>query len=143
MKKNKRKRSGDTSQPNQSKKKRLSRQENLSQGSLNDSSGPSRSDDPGNDSLKETAIKLPEETPKWGIKLLEILQNQFLTMNGRVDSTQENCKENTKSIKLIEKKLVIAEEMNAQLEYENLQLKEKLYEMEYQQKQNNLLFEGV
>ena len=41
------------------------------------------------------------------------------------------------------KKLVQLESRNANLETENSQLKEKLLELEFQQKRNNLLFEGI
>ena len=51
--------------------------------------------------------------------------------------------ETPKSIKNIEKKLAYVEKCNVSLESENIKLKEKLLEMEYHQKRNNLIFEGI
>ena len=90
---------------------------------------------------KET--ELPEGTPEWGAKLLEIIQNEFKAVTMKLDGVDEQRQSNTKNIKAIEKKLARVEKINASLECENTQLKEKLLELEYQQKRNNLIFEGI
>ena len=90
---------------------------------------------------------LPEETPDWGVKLLELIQlsiqSEIRKVTSTVSSIEDKGKNNSKSIKEIETKLVKVEKRNQVLEAENSKLKEKLLDIEYNQKRNNLIFEGI
>ena len=57
--------------------------------------------------------------------------------------TDENVNKNNKRIIQMEKKLAKAELHNKTLSKENAQLKERLLEVEYRQRCNNLIFEGI
>ena len=144
-KKGKRHRSGDnknvspgSSSTNSRNKSKVSKQQCLE-------STPSEFDSSDSEITKEsqTSSELPEETPVWGLKLLEVLQRQFMVMNKRVGVIENKEKENCKSIKKLEKKLANVESKNNVLRNENSQLKEHLLDMEFYQKRNNLIFEGI
>ena len=64
-------------------------------------------------------------------------------MTKSVSSMEHDTQKNTTSIKKMEKKLSCVEQRNKALETENNNLKEKLLDIEYRQKRNNLLFEGL
>ena len=64
-------------------------------------------------------------------------------MNNMVNSAKESTENNSKSIKQMERKLAKVEKRNTTLESENLELKEKLLDLEYRQRRNNLVFEGI
>ena len=83
--------------------------------------------------------KLPEGTPEWGSTLWEMIQGEFRKLHG----VEQNVTKNTKSIKQMERKMAKVEKRNQSLQNENELLKEKLLELEYQQKRNNLIFEGI
>ena len=87
-KRSKRYRSSEQShRPKQSKKKKLTRQsKDVTEESSEDK-----------DDLK---LLLPEETPEWGNKLVEIMLNQFKSIK-KVDSS---TKDNAETIKRMEKK---------------------------------------
>ena len=87
--------------------------------------------------------ELPEGTPEWGVKLLEIMQRDFRSVTQHVSRIEKTSSDNTKSIKMMEQKLAKVERHNKSLSDENVQLKERLLELEYKQHQCNLLFEGV
>ena len=95
------------------------------------------------DAVIETPPHLPEETPEWGHKLLEIIQGEFRLMSKQMSMTEKTSTTNTKTIKTLESKLAKIEEKNERLETENVQLKECLLDLEFRQRRNNLIFEGV
>ena len=88
-------------------------------------------------------IKLPPETPDWGIQLLKIIQMEFRNVTKSVGEIDLSNQSNTASIKEMEQKLEKVETHNKSLENENINLCEKLLELEYRQKRNNLIFEGI
>ena len=89
------------------------------------------------------SLMLPPETPEWGAKLLEIIQVEFWVVAQSITQVEDDARRNSKDIKQFEKKLTKMEKQNKSLTEENVQLKEKLLELEYRQKRNNLIFEGV
>ena len=108
----------------------------------------SKSDDdtPDTDTVAAEASIIPKETPEWGIKLLELLESmhdEFRSVTRKTDLVEEAADSNTKSIKSVKKKLAKVEKRNAALESENIRLKEKLLELDYQQRKNNLIFDGI
>ena len=95
---------------------------------------------PSEDKDKGESFTLPPEMPAWGIKLFELLQMEFRKSS---KSTDEEIQTNVRSIKQIERKLAKVELQNQSLEEENVNLKEKLLEIDFKQRRNNLIFEGV
>ena len=83
---------------------------------------------------------LPPETPSWGIKLLEVMQNEFRLCT---KSMSEETQTNTKAIVEVQKKLAKVELKNESLEKENVLLREKILDIEFRQRRNNLIFEGI
>ena len=112
------------------------------EGKLIDSEDESTSND-CDTSTVESSVKLPPETPDWGIKLLEIIQNEFRNVSKSISAVEKDSQKNSKTIKDMEKKLAKVELRNKSLEDENVNLKEKLLDLRYHQCRNNLLFEGV
>ena len=137
----------DFSQSKSQKRKRLSRSKKTgdsgSRGLMDQKDAPT----PVMAELMEAKDVLPEEMPSWGIKLLEILQNTIKAEVHSVSSTiavvDENSTKNTQDVKLLEKKFNTLEQRNKVLESENDMLKEKLLDLEYKQRKNNLIFEGI
>ena len=56
---------------------------------------------------------------------------------------ESDCQTNTTSLKQVEKKMEKVDLRNRELESENTLLKERLLDIEYRQRRNNLIFEGV
>ena len=135
------------------KKKKLHRQHRKNFSSLSNDDISDLESDPGPPQEQSAQQKtqasdavlssLPADTPEWGKMLIEIFQLQFNTMNTKISAVEENEKRNTKNVKRMERKLAYFEEQNTQLKEENVQLREKLLDLEYQQKCNNLLFDGL
>ena len=96
-----------------------------------------------NSTIQHAEPELPPETPAWGIKLLEIMQKEFRSVSLTVTVIEESANKNTKNIKDMEKKLSQVELQNWKLVNENFQLRERLLEVEYRQRRNNLIFKGV
>ena len=90
-----------------------------------------------------TEISLPADTPEWGKKLFEMFQNEFRRVTTSVEHVSSIADNNASSVKDMEQKLAKVELHNRSLTTENTQLKEKLLDLEYQQKRNNLIFEGI
>ena len=91
----------------------------------------------------ESFDTLPPETPEWGIKLLEIISKQLMSFNTSLSLADDVSKKNGEDIKVIERKLAVVEDRNKCLEYENNNLRERLLDIEFKQKRNNLIFEGI
>ena len=91
---------------------------------------------------KEEA-KLPAETPEWGLKMLEIIQGEFRNFTAKVDGIEKTDRSTAKTVDSLERKLNKVEQKNKTLESENLQLREKLLDLEYRQRRNNLVFDGI
>ena len=71
---------------------------------------------------------LPEDTPEWGLKLLEIMQSiqkDISAVTVKVDKTETTVNTNKNNIKSVEKKLAKVEAVNKDLHKENTELKEK------------------
>ena len=64
-------------------------------------------------------------------------------MTHSIAATESSSKQSARSVKKIEKKLEKVELHNRELTTENINLKEKLLDLEYKQNRNNLVFEGV
>ena len=88
-------------------------------------------------------LKLPEETPAWGITLLEIIQKDMKSISEKLDRVEVASTVNTRNLGDMEKKLKSVEKQNVVLKEENCQLKEHLLDMEYRQRRNNLIFDGI
>ena len=86
---------------------------------------------------------LPDEASKWGMKLLEIIQGKFRSVCRQISSAERRGNLNAKKVKVIAHKMDDIEQHNKQLEVENSALREKLLDLEYHQRRNNLIFEGV
>ena len=99
-------------------------------------------DQVGSTEITNTA-SLPAETPEWGIKLLEIIQAQFNMMNTHVGEVEVKTNKNSEEVEKISLKLTKVEKLNKVLEEENTNLKEKLLDLEYRQRRNNLIFDGI
>ena len=98
-------------------------------------------------STEETELtkspQLPEGTPDWGIKLVEIIQGEFRAVTNHVKSLELQSERNKNDIQGVERKLVRVEEENKMLHQENNDLKERLLDLECKQEQCNLIFEDV
>ena len=86
---------------------------------------------------------LPEGTPDWGVKLLEIIQAEFRNVTQHVKSVEVQNEQNAKDVKKIENKLAKVEKHNQELKEENCALRERILEIEYRQREQNLIFEGI
>ena len=148
QKQTKRPRSGDTSEVtgdvnrNQKRKKRLVRSNGRSDLEatdntmepdgdhlfLDEDNRSSTSDDELSPETK-TASKLPDGTPEWGVKMLEIIQGEFRQMNKHVASTESKSNENTKNVKGMQTKLAKVESQNKILLDENTTLREQLLDL--------------
>ena len=123
------------------KRKKISREVNVASDDSDVESVVGNSEDETTE--HQSDMRLPAGTPEWGIKLLEIIQNEFRSVNSSISVAEENGKKNTHSIKKIERRLATIEDRNKTLEFEKIQLKEKLLELEYRQRRCNLVFDGV
>ena len=86
---------------------------------------------------------LPPGTPDRGQKLVQLMQEGFHSLSNQLHAVEYKGKNNKKDVQRIERKLAKVEKRNESLEAENTMLKEKLLDLEYQQKRNNLIFEGI
>ena len=113
---------------------------------LKDSSATSDIDNNESTTSDDAPIKkldLPDGTPDWGIRMLEILQGEFRQMSRQLTNVENRSAENTDQVHTMAQKLAKVEKKNQDLVDENSQLKEKLLDLEYRQRRNNLLFEGI
>ena len=103
--------------------------------------------DTENEPTTPPLVALPENTPDWGIKLLEILQGTIKAEVRKVSATvsvvDEKTVKNVKDIKSVEKRCSQLERKNKALESKNVLLKEKLLDMEFKQRKCNLIFDGI
>ena len=90
-----------------------------------------------------TPTKLPEGTPEWGVMLLEIMKSEFCSVSNHMKEVELDAKNNRCDVKRLEQKLQKVEKDNKLLVEENTVLKERLSDIEYQQKRCNLIFDGV
>ena len=86
---------------------------------------------------------LPPGTLEWGQKLVQLMQEGSRSLSHQLHMVESEGKKNKKDVQRIEQKLAKVEKRNESLEVENTMLKEKLLDLEYQQKHNNLIFEGI
>ena len=88
---------------------------------------------PDNKDIQEdnSTDRLPTEMLEWGIKLFELIQKEFKSVANSVGTVERSVKKNSKSIDKIEKKLAGVELWNKELETENINLKERLLDIEY------------
>ena len=87
--------------------------------------------------------ELPSETPHWGIKLFELLHKDLVNVNTSMSLLESTTNQNTRDVKQLQRKLSIVEKQNESLQSENINLKERLLEVEYKQRRNNLIFDGI
>ena len=95
---------------------------------------------------KAAPVVVPKETPEWGVKLFELLETmreEIRSVSQQSNAVNSTVTSNNKDLRLVEKKLAKVEKQNANLETENVQLREKLLDLEYQQRKNNLIFGGI
>ena len=85
----------------------------------------------------------PEGTPEWGVKLFELIQAEFRVFTSTVSHTENMATQNSTDLRRLETKLANVECQNKNLIDENVLLKEKLLDLEYRQKWNNLIFSGL
>ena len=133
---------------NEKKKKKLSREKNVVSEEASDglsSEDPSDVDTKNTTNPKMTGSSklLPEETPGWGIKLLEIIQGEFRSILDQMKSVQQTNQSHTESIATLETKVKRIEKRNEELVAENCALKERLLDVAYRQRRDNLIFEGI
>ena len=151
-KNSKRTRSGDTEiiedRKEKSKKKKLARgrrassnPEDYSDSTVMDTSATVKAAE------KDIPLELPQGTPDWGIKLLEIMKaefkKEFKKVTDSIGDVKKENKENSVSIHKIEDKVAKIEEQNRVLTAENGILKERLLDLEFRQRRNNLIFDGI
>ena len=148
IKQSKRYRSGDPPSDvsmSRQKRKKLSKTrvvQNESSVGSNDEDLQSSTESDGSFKLGQ-ADELPEGTPDWGVKLLEIIQKDLKAITKHV-STVEKTGETTKcDVRKLEDRLEKVELQNRELAEENINLKERLLDVEYRQRQCNLIFEGI
>ena len=127
-----------TNGANKQKNKKLRRAKNAEEISGEDPDGVNVNEE--SDIRKDL---LPEGTPDWGIKMLEILQGEFRSMSNQLSLVDSRSVSNAIEVKQMVKKLQIVEQKNMDLEEENTALKERLIDLEYRQRRNNLIFDGI
>ena len=86
---------------------------------------------------------MPEDTPAWGQWILKVMRRDFQTLSLKVESAQTASSGATKSVRELNAKLNVIENVNNNLLEENKQLHDKVTELEFRQRRNNLIFEGV
>ena len=99
------------------------------------------------DAVPIKAPDMPDDTPAWGLSLLGFMKTEFEKV---CEENKEHRLSNRRTRKKLEdkieniaKKLVTVEDQFGKTAAENLMLKEKILDLEYRQRRNNLLFEGV
>ena len=88
------------------------------------------------------SFQMPIDTPEWGKQLLSVIKNDFSTISNQISGLQGENASTVMAIKAINKKLETVEVKNKQLETENSELREKLLDLEYRQRRNNIQFDG-
>ena len=88
-------------------------------------------------------VTVPDDTPLWGLHLLNVMQNDFKVISRQIKSVTEEQESVQVKVKEVTMKLGKLEMENAILRDSNLQLKEKLLDLKYRQRRNNLTFEGI
>ena len=96
-----------------------------------DSSPPSTPSAGSSSTLPPKQLSLPEGTPDWGVKMVEILQAEIRSINMRVGAVDVNSQKNSASIKQLEDKVVKMEKENVALKVENSSLCERVLDLEY------------
>ena len=94
------------------KKKSITRSHAIVTESLEEGEVISKNDQ-SHDELNSTDViqeaknppKLPAETPDWGIKLLEIIQNEFKNVTSQIGQVEKGTNKNSKDIKSVERRL--------------------------------------
>ena len=120
------------------KKKRLSRSKRISD------SPASVCSDQSEQSVEEPdIIKLPAETPEWGLALVKLIQAELKSVRTEVRIVETNNTKISDDVKSLERKLHKVENRNRHLELENSTLKEKMLDLDYKQRLNNLIFDGI
>ena len=76
---------------------------------------------------------LPEGTPDWGIRMVQILCGDYRSLSKQLATVEVRSDDNAKLVETVSKKLEIVEKKNICLTEENNQLKEKLLDLEYRQ----------
>ena len=79
---------------------------------------------------RKSINELPAATPDWGIKLLEIMQREMHSVALSVGKMETAGRKTNKAMNKIEDTMIKIEECNRVLEDENIQLKEKLLNLE-------------
>ena len=125
---------------NSKRKKRLSHEQHIEEDTELSRSTPTPTSVCGIDAKIKA---LPADTPAWGIALLEIVKGELRSVNSALSEVETTSSSNTADIKVMQSELVKSNERCKVLQDENSQLKEKLLDLEYQQRRNNLIFEGI
>ena len=117
------------------------RDEDNSDGSSS-SSGDTESESSDSSSDTEDEVELPDETPEWGKIIFNSVEK------GRKDIKQlKSCtrkvKRHSRELAEIKTRMTNLELNNERLTHENVDLKEKLLDLEYRSRRNNLVFEGI
>ena len=86
---------------------------------------------------------LPEGTPELGVKLLEIMQSEFRSFTSHMNTVEVQVLKNKSDVSMMSKKLDKIETENRILHEENTILKECLLNLEYRQRQCNLIIDGI
>ena len=89
------------------------------------------------------SITIPAKTPEWGIKLFQYIQLEFKNVNKSISLIEQTATSNSEAVKSLENKLTKMELWNSVLQHENSDLREKMLELEFKQRRNNLIFEGL
>ena len=93
---------------------------------------------------KEERYKdMPEDTPEWGKWILRVMRTDFQTLSLQVKTAQAASTGAKKSVKDLSQKVEQLEQSNKKLYDENLILQEKLSDLEFRQRRNNLIFDGI
>ena len=150
--------SGESDSPKNDEKKQKLERTNATDitNSISTNSGDSEQTDSGDDTsseemetnvnndvtAEESILLMPEETPEWGKQLLKIIKNDFKTLTKQIQGAQKDATQVKSDIISVNKKVEALELRNDALSTENNELKEKLLELEFRQRRNNLQFNG-
>ena len=102
------------------------------------------------DPKEEVAIAINEETPEWGKSLCDkiaslfvTLKHDFKTMHEKLDTQLKSNVDLGQEFEKVATRVKDIEHNNSLLKEENVMLKEKLLDLEYRQRCNNLIFDGI
>ena len=93
---------GDSINSNCQKKSRLKRSEKAQLQDDSDGDSATVTEETRTGDCEKKTTKLPEGTPEWGIKLLEIIQSDLRTWTDQVKSVESQTSKNTKDISSVE-----------------------------------------